>query len=254
MTRDGELNACQYDTMARDYDADNAVNPWNAYYERPGIISLLGDVTGRRVLEIGCGAGLLTSWLVEQGAEVTGMDVSPEMVRLAERRTGGRAKLVVADLGEPLYFAGDAAFDLVVGSLVLHYVRDWGPLFEELRRVLAAGGAVVFSTHHPAMDWQLSSPEDYFAFKQVTDSWDKGAGSYEVTFWRRPLRDMTSAIFSAGLAIERLEEPEPVPELRERDPDAYHLLQVAPRFLFFRLVPLPPAPAAGRITAPAARG
>jgi SAM-dependent methyltransferase len=242
MTSDGERSARQYDAMARDYDADNAANPWNAYYERPGIISLLGDVTGRRVLEIGCGAGLLTSWLVERGAEVTGVDVSPEMVRLAERCAAGKAKLVVADLGEPLSFASDAAYDLVVGSLVLHYVRDWVPLLKELRRVLAVGGAVVFSTHHPALDWQLSSPEDYFALKQVTENWDKGAGSYEVTFWRRPLRDMTSAIFAAGLAIERLEEPEPLPELEDRDPDAYRLLQVGPRFLFFRLVPLAPAP------------
>jgi hypothetical protein len=46
---------------------------------------------------------------------------------------------------------------------VLHYLADWvGPL-TEFHRVLAPHGAVVFSTHHPAMDWQLHSPEDYFA-------------------------------------------------------------------------------------------
>ncbi|MFA5884036.1 MAG: class I SAM-dependent methyltransferase [Acidimicrobiia bacterium] len=55
------------------------------------MVSLLGDVAGCRVLEIGCGAGPLTAWLVDHGATVTAMDVSPEMLRLAQQRVGGSA-------------------------------------------------------------------------------------------------------------------------------------------------------------------
>ncbi len=55
--RDAERSARQYDAMAADYAADNAESAFNAYYERPAMISLVGEVEGRRVLEVGCGAG-----------------------------------------------------------------------------------------------------------------------------------------------------------------------------------------------------
>ena len=186
------------------------------------------------MLEVGCGAGILTTWLVEHGATVTAFDVSDEMVALARRAVGGRASLLVADLAKPLSFAADRSFDLVVASLVLHYVEDWQHVFTELRRVLAPGGVVVFSTHHPTMDWE-HSPDDYFATKQVTERWHKGSEEFDVTFYRRPLTAMTHAICSSGFVIEQLVEPEPVPELRDRDPAAYEQIRTKPRFLFFRL-------------------
>jgi SAM-dependent methyltransferase len=66
---DRERSARQYDAMAGAY-ADNAHSAYNAYYERPATIGLLGDVGGRRVLEAGCGAGQLTAWLAGHGAAV----------------------------------------------------------------------------------------------------------------------------------------------------------------------------------------
>jgi SAM-dependent methyltransferase len=233
--RDGERSARQYDAMAAEYAADNAESAFNAYYERPAMVSLLGDVSGRRVLEVGCGAGPLTAWMVDRGALVTAMDVSPGMVRLARARLGERAAIFVADLQAPLSFAADSTVDLVVASLVMHYVEDWASVLREFHRVLAPDGTVVFSTHHPTMDWELHSPDDYFAVKQVTEIWSKGSGEFEVTFWRRPLTAMTEAIAAAGFVIERLVEPQPLPELEACDPDAFNLIRTKPRFLFFRL-------------------
>jgi ubiquinone/menaquinone biosynthesis C-methylase UbiE len=231
---DGSRSADQYNRMAAAYAAQNAVSPFNAYYERPATIALLGDVSGRRVLEVGCGAGLLTSWLVEHDATVTAFDVSDEMVALARNVVDDRATLFVADLCEPLSFAADHSFDLVVASLVLHYIRDWHDVFNEFHRVVVASGAVVFSTHHPAMDWE-HSPDDYFATKQITEQWDKGSLEFDVTFWRRPLTAMTRVIASSGFVIEQLVEPQPLPELRDLDADAYERINTQPRFLFFRL-------------------
>ncbi len=233
---DGERTAQQYDAMAAEYAAENAAGPYNAYYERPATMSLLGAVAGRRVLEVGCGPGVLTAWLVDQGAAVTAMDVSPAMLELARQSVGDKADLVVADLAAALPF-GPSRFDLVVASLVLHYVRDWVAALRELRRVLSQDGAVVFSTHHPTMDWMLSSPEDYFAVKQVTDTWSEGGDRFEVTFWRRPLTNMCEAIADAGFVIERLVEPKPLAELATRDADAYEEIRTRPKFLFFRLRP-----------------
>jgi ubiquinone/menaquinone biosynthesis C-methylase UbiE len=232
---DSSQTARQYDVMAADYSTDNADNATNAYYERPATIALIGDVHGLHVLDAGCGAGLLAWWLLDNGASVTAMDVSPVMAALASRTLGDRATVVVADLAKPLAFARDGEFDLIVASLAMHYIRDWVAVLAELRRILKPGGAVVFSTHHPSMDGPIHSPDDYFAIKQVTEEWSKGSGTFEVTFWRRPLTAMCEAITSAGFLIEQLVEPMPVDELAGRDVRMYEVLRTQPRFLFFRL-------------------
>lgn len=232
---DGDRTAEQYNAMAESYAAEAEGNIFNALYERPATIALLGDVSGLRVLEVGCGAGALTEWLVDQGARVTAMDVSRRMLDLAGRRVGGRATLITASVDAPLHFQPDNSVDLVVASLVLHYVQNWESALGEFRRVLVPGGCVVFSTHHPTMDWRLHSADDYFAVKQVTETWIKQGVSFDVTFWRRPLTAMTAAIASAGFLIERLVEPGPAAEAADRDADTAHLLRTEPRFLFFRL-------------------
>ena len=89
---DGERSARQYDAMAAEYAADNAVSPYNAFYERPATMALLGKVAGLRVLEVGCGSGILTTWLVDQGAERNGHGREPRDARpgSALRRREGR--------------------------------------------------------------------------------------------------------------------------------------------------------------------
>jgi len=233
----GQISAAQYDAMAADYAASNAGDAYNAYYERPAMIAMLGEVAGSRVLDVGCGSGLLTEWLAEHGATVTAFDGSGEMAALARRRLGEDADIHVADLARPLAFAADQAFDLVVASLVLHYVRDWVAVFREFRRVLAPGGAVVFSTHHPFMDWQLDCVGDYFGTRQITETWRKGNAEYEVTFWRRPLSLMFAEIRAGGFTVDALGEPAPLRELESISPSDYRTLTTKPRFLFFRLGP-----------------
>lgn len=236
---DSALTARQYDAMSVVYRDGNNQGSYNAYYERPATISLLGNVTGLRVLDAGCGPGALTEWLVGHGAAVTAVDVSPEMVRIAQERVGDRARVQVADLAGPLPLE-TGSVDMVVASLAMHYVADWDVPLGEFHRVLAPDGAVVFSTHHPAMDWQLHSPDDYFAVRQVSERWSLGTGGgFDVTFWRRPLTAITGSVYRAGFLIERLIEPAPVPELADVDADDYRRLRTSPAFLLFRLVKRP---------------
>jgi 2-polyprenyl-3-methyl-5-hydroxy-6-metoxy-1,4-benzoquinol methylase len=89
---DSEWTAREYDAMGADYKAHNEESSWNALYERPATISLIGNPDGLRVLEAGCGPGALTEWLTTHGATVTAFDVSPEMVRLARPHRGQRQR------------------------------------------------------------------------------------------------------------------------------------------------------------------
>ena len=136
-----------YDSLAEAYTAETEAGIGNAYYERPAILALAGDVTGRRILDAGCGSGPLFAALRDRGAIVTGIDTSTGMLEVARRRLGADAALQVADLRNRLPFA-DGAFDDVVASLVLHYLEDWGPALTELRRVLATSPSFLFFALH----------------------------------------------------------------------------------------------------------
>jgi ubiquinone/menaquinone biosynthesis C-methylase UbiE len=234
---DSARTAAEYDAMAAEYDHHNANSGANSYYERPATIALLGDVQDKRVLEVGCGSGPLTEWLVDHGAAVVACDVSEAMLEIARSRVGDRAELHHHDLGEPLTFLEDASVDLVVASLVFHYLRDWVTPLQELHRVLRPTGSMVMSIHHPAWDWRNHCPEDCFAFLQVSEVWVK---SHTVTFWRRPLAAATDAICEAGFLIDRLVEARPNPELETRDPRAFQELATGPFFMHLRLRPAQP--------------
>jgi ubiquinone/menaquinone biosynthesis C-methylase UbiE len=142
--------AADYDSFAAAYSASNENNLFNAYYARPEMIRLAGDVAGLNVLDVGCGSGPLMEALRAKDAVVSGFDLSPAMVELARQRLSEDADVRVADLGAPLPYP-DHAFDLVVASLSLHYVKDWASALAELRRVLKPGGRLIVSIIHPTV-------------------------------------------------------------------------------------------------------
>src|SRR5215204_5845201 len=94
----GRAPVNDYDTFAEAYSAETENSLVNAYYERPGMLALAGDVAGRRILDAGCGSGPLAAALRDRGAVVTGIDASDGMLALAKRRLGDDAALHVVDL------------------------------------------------------------------------------------------------------------------------------------------------------------
>jgi SAM-dependent methyltransferase len=204
-----------YDGFAEAYSAETEANLLNAYYNRPAILTLAGDVAGRRILDAGCGSGPLMAALRDQGAIVTGFDKSAGMLELARRRLGDDADLRVADLGSPLPFPG-GTFDDVIASLVLHYLEDWGPALTELRRVLKPGGRLIVSVDHPLaitlMHREAGRQADYFATTNLTAEWTVGGQAALMSFWHRPLHAMTDAFAAAGFRITTISEPAPAPD------------------------------------------
>lgn len=229
-----------YDSFAEAYSAENENSLVNAYYARPAMLALAGDVTGRRILDAGCGSGPLSAALRDLGGVVTGIDNSARMLALAKRRLGGDANLHQVDLRDRLPFDDDA-FDVVVSSLVLHYLEDWGPTLAELRRVLRPGGRLIASVDHPFVAYTLQEPRpDYFATTSYTFDWTFGGQSVPMKFWRKPLHAMTDAFTAAGFQVSAISEPQPDPAARELFPDDFHAFSTNPCFLFF-VVEVPPS-------------
>lgn len=222
-----------YDRLAAGYDREGDTKPANAYLERPATLSLLPDVAEQRILDAGCGAGQLTRELVDRGARVVGFDVSREMVTYARDRVPD-AHFLRADLGSHLPFRADR-FDGVVSSLAFHYVRAWGGVFQNLRRVLEPGGWVVFSVQHPHADFEeYDGAQRYHEIERVSALWDSFGTEVEVPAYRRPLSEMVTPALDANFRLDRLVEPTPTDEYRRADPERYEYEATRPNFLCFR--------------------
>ncbi|MDP9861664.1 MULTISPECIES: class I SAM-dependent methyltransferase [Streptosporangium] len=177
---------------------------------------LLGDVAGRDVLEIGCGAGQCGRWLIGQGARVAAFDLSFRQLQHSRRidlDAGAPLPVVQAD-AEALPFA-DGSFDLVCSAFgALPFVADAAAVLAETRRVLRPGGRLVFSVSHPVR-WAfpddpgprgLTADRSYFDRSPYVEIGDDGRPSY--VEHHRTMADWIGLIVTSGLSVEGLTEPE----------------------------------------------
>jgi SAM-dependent methyltransferase len=228
-----------YTDLADRYARSSATGPPNALYDRPAIRRLLGSVEGRTVLDLGCAAGHLSRELVLAGADVVALDKSERMVAHARRLLDGRARVEVADLGQPLHMIESRSMDLVAASLVLHYLPDWQGVISEIRRVLKPGGALVMSVHHPITGWFRSDKADYHRIELIEERWNVDGVETTAQMWRRPVSAVFAPLLEQGLVIDAVHEPEPdfdagaVPEPRMRQ-----ALNTSPVFLYLRALRL----------------
>ncbi|GAA5046836.1 SAM-dependent methyltransferase [Thermocatellispora tengchongensis] len=219
-----------WDSAADDYQAEHG-----AFLRDVGFVwcperldearaRLLGEVAGRRVLEVGCGAGQCGRWLVTQGAHVVGIDLSFRQLRHSRRidlDSGVALPAAVADAGA-LPFAA-ASFDLACSAFgALPFVADARAVLAEVRRVLRPGGRFVFSVSHP-IRWAfpddpgpagLTADRSYFDRTPYVEYGEDGEPVY--VEHHRTLGDWVEAIVGAGLVPRGLLEPE-WPDGHERE-------------------------------------
>ena len=156
-------------------------SPNNAI-EKPIICELLGDVEGKKILDLGCGDGTFGNELLSSGAaSYTGIEGSREMAFLASKATaqlGG--KIHLKDL--ELFQAEGLQYDLIVSRFVIHYLTDIRHLFKEINQALGTGGKFVFTVQHPLTtssfvskvqgerrgDWLV---DDYFREGERNEPW-----------------------------------------------------------------------------------
>jgi SAM-dependent methyltransferase len=117
--------------------------------EWPSLRAMLPDVSGLRIVDLGCGYGWFCRCASENGAQqVLGLDVSEKMLERAKAMTSdpaityARADLEKLDLST-------ASFDLAYSSLTFHYIENLAGLFATVYRALVPGGFLIFSIEHP---------------------------------------------------------------------------------------------------------
>jgi SAM-dependent methyltransferase len=182
---------------------------------------LLGELRGRRVLEVGCGSAPCARWLADQGAQAVGLDLSTEMLRYAQdaaTETGTSVPLVQADATR-MPFA-DGSFDLACSAFgAVPFVADSASVMREVARVLRPGGRWIFAVTHP-LRWifpddpgqaGLTVAQSYFDRTPYVEVDALGNPTY--VEHHRTLGDRIREITAAGLVLEELVEPEWPPDL-----------------------------------------
>ncbi|XVV14697.1 class I SAM-dependent methyltransferase [Actinoplanes sp. CA-131856] len=211
-----------WDSDADDYQAEHGSFlgdldfVWCPEGLREADAHLLGDVRGKRILELGAGAAAGARWLDGQGAEVVALDLSAGMLRHAvgaAARTGVTVPLVQAD-ALALPFA-ESVFDIVCTAFgAIPFVADSAAAMREVARVLKPGGDWVFSVTHP-MRWifwdepdesGLIARNSYFDRTPYVERDESGQVTYIEQ--HRTIGDRVRELVAAGFELRDLIEPE----------------------------------------------
>jgi len=226
--------APMYTHHAGDYEKAISNNVYNAHLERPSMLSMLPDLKGKSVLDLGCGPGVYAEHFINHGATVTASDISPDMIEIVQKKLGKQLLAYVADLSYGMPNEQDSSYDLVVCSLAIHYVKDLTCLFKDVRRVLKKDGSFYFSTHHPLVDFQSSPSGNYFKRELITEEWNTIGRPVQVQFYRRSLTELFKAISCSDMYVSSLNEGSPSVEMKKISPESYEHLSQKPSFLFIK--------------------
>ena len=224
-----------YDRLAPVWAATTDEGPYNGWLERPAFRRLVpSPVSGLTILDAACGSGAQAEWLLNEGADVIGLDLSPAMVEEARRRCAGRGRFFVADMAAPLPLDAQS-LDGITCSLALHYLEDWTVPLRSFARALRPEGWVVLSLDHPFAPPLSSQTGGYFDTELVGQPWIKADVEVTQYFWRRPLAAAVDAFADHGFLVERVVEAQPSEEALRRFPDELADADGVPWFIVYRL-------------------
>jgi ubiquinone/menaquinone biosynthesis C-methylase UbiE len=232
MQNDKPIALEAYENLAERYSQIAESKAENGYIDHPAMRKQIGLVQGLNILDAGCGPGILASFLIANGATVTGFDLSPKMIDLARQRTKNNAKFFVADMARPIPDLNDSGFDLVVSSLAIDYVRDWKIPLREFHRVLKPNGRLIFSVQHPMAAFNWYKPSTAFGVHYVEATW-RGFGGEPVVVpdYYRSFEEMINPLVSSGFSITKIADTKPIEELKKIDLERFEKFNRQPTFM-----------------------
>lgn len=212
----------QYSQMTRSIGGLDEAGEWTVFR------SLLPDLRGKKVLDLGCGFGWHCRYAREQGAtSVIGVDLSANMLERAASMTDDPHILYRRLAIEDIDFS-EREFDVVLSSLAMHYIEDFDAISRTVNRCLATGGHFVLSVEHPiftaraAQDWHYG-PQGEKLHWPVDDYHAEGPRQarfldHDVVKYHRTVAAYINALIDAGFGLDRFSELRPTLEMLERNP------------------------------------
>jgi ubiquinone/menaquinone biosynthesis C-methylase UbiE len=227
--------------------ADN--NDYRNFFLMPRMLKMLGDVYGKRILDLGCGEGGYARELKRRGADIVGVDGSDMLVQIAHERADAEELNIsfICANANALDGISENSFDLVVAAMSLMDVEDYPGAVREIRRVLCSGGSLLMSITHPCFSARISQWErppdnkhDLLFFKVDNyferEVWeDKITRDFSSPVLRRhrPLEDYVQVLLHEGFLLRHFSEAEPTADELKKSYRFRKLTRI-PYFLFMR--------------------
>jgi len=215
----------------------------NEFIDIPATLSLLpNSLKNKKILDAGCGSGIYSVLLTKKDGEVIGVDISKKMIEIATRQTpkGLNIKYLVSGLYD-LPFKNES-FDIIVCNYVLENVEDLAKVFEQFFKVLTKKGVCIISLSHfmrgnstPTIkdnkeQWVV---ENYFNTELRKSNF---GGGMIVPKYRRTLQNYVDDLSKVGFVIERILEPQPIPEGELVDKEGYEKAMRLPQIMTMKLI------------------
>lgn len=152
----------------------------NEMIEKPAFLNLLGDMSNKDVLELGCGAATLAKELAPLLGSYTGIDGSQKMLELALKNLAGIPNVKLTHASLETYDFKKETYDCIFSQLTLHYLEDFKQICENIYNSLRTGGEFVFSVQHPVLTSAFISGggkrenwvvDDYFLIGERVEPW-----------------------------------------------------------------------------------
>ncbi len=223
---------------------DNEVNA-NNLFEIPALFSLMPDLEGKRVLDLGCGFGEHCAEYVKRGAsKVVGIDISEKMLEVA-RKENSDPKIEYINMPMEELDKLKDKFDIVISSLAFHYVEDFSGVVSKIYNLMNDGGTFVFSQENPLCTCYSGNisrwTKDENGNKLYLNLANYGKEGEKESKWfvegiqkyHRMFSTIINTLTENGFTVERLIEPLPDEELLEKYPDQSDLFH-KPDFLIVR--------------------
>lgn len=224
---------------------DNEIN-FNDCIETPILLSMLPEVEGKSVLDIGCGMGQHAKQYSDMGANsVLGIDISEKMLEYAKGHFNGEnityRQMALEDIS-----ALEEQYDLVTSSLAFDYAEDLDELMRNVYRLMKNGAHFVFSMSHPmttawdgTCDRYTRTESGERLFANVPNYMVEGKRSVkwvveDYELYHRTFSTIVNAIINAGFLIEKCEESRVSDEMRKKYPAKFGGTLHRADFIFFR--------------------
>lgn len=187
-------------------NTQQAYDSWSAQYDTNEnktrdleAVSLREHIKEREFeycLEIGCGTGKNTEWLVTQAAKVLAVDLSEEMLSKAKQKiSANNVEFIQADITQDWHFTNENQFDLATFSLVLEHIDNLDAIFAQLNKVIQPNGIVYIGELHP--------------FKQYSGSkarFETSEGLQVVTCFNHHITDFVNAAKNNDFELIKINE------------------------------------------------